>query len=42
MFSISNSELQGELPGLQSVAIAIGTPCWRSSASGGKRVSRKK
>ena len=40
MFSISSIEVTGEVPGLQSVAIAIGTPAARSAAMGGKRVSR--
>ena len=42
MFSISNKDVHGELPGLQSVDTAIGTPWVRSSAIGGTRVSRKK
>ena len=42
MFSINSSEVQGELPGLQSVEIAIGTCFSRSSAIGGSRVSRRK
>ena len=39
-FSISTSEPTGEVPGLQSVAIAIGTRSARSAAIGGTRVSR--
>ena len=35
MLSASSSEVQGEVPGLQSVATAIGTPAARSSATGG-------
>jgi hypothetical protein len=42
MFSISSSDVHGDVPGLQSVAIAIGTPCWRRLAIGGNRVSRRK
>ena len=30
----------GDVPGLQSVATAIGTPCSRNASSGGSRVSR--
>ena len=37
---ISRSEVTGEVPGLQSVATAIGTPWVRSAATGGARVSR--
>ena len=42
MFSISSSDVQGEVPGLQSVEIAIGTPCLRSRSTGGSFVSRRK
>jgi hypothetical protein len=35
MFSISSSDVQGDVPGLQSVAIAIGTPDRLSVAMGG-------
>ena len=42
MLSMSSGEVQGELPGLQSVDTAMGTPCSRSSATGGRCVSRKK
>ena len=38
--SISGSEVAGEVPGLQSDAMAIGTPCARSAAIGGSCVSR--
>ena len=31
MFMVSSSEVSGEVPGLQSVASAIGTPCLRNS-----------
>ena len=31
MFMVSSSEVSGEVPGLQSVASAIGTPCRRNS-----------
>jgi len=40
MFSIVRIEVQGEVPGLQSVATAIGTPCRRSRSTGGALVSR--
>ena len=42
MFMASSSEVIGEVPGLQSVATAIGTPCFRNSAIGGAFVSRMK
>ena len=42
MFKISSSEVQGELPGLQSVDKAIATRCWRSRSMGGTLVSRRK
>ena len=35
MFMASSSEVSGEVPGLQSVASAIGTPCRRNSSTGG-------
>jgi hypothetical protein len=38
---MSNIEVHGELPGLQSVDTAMGTRCSRSHAMGGKRFSRK-
>ena len=41
MLSISSGEVVGDVPGLQSVAIAIGTPLRRSASIGGSRVSRK-
>ena len=37
----SVSEVMGAVPGLQSVATAIGTPAARSSAMGGSCVSRR-
>ena len=40
MFSISSSDVAGEVPGLQSVATAIGTPWARIAAIGGSCVSR--
>ena len=40
MFRMSSSEEIGEVPGLQSVASAIGTPARRSASTGGRRVSR--
>ena len=40
MLSISSSDVVGEVPGLQSVATAIGTPRARNAASGGNCVSR--
>ena len=42
MLSMSSMDVTGELPGLLSVAMAIGTPCLRNSSTGGLRVSRKK
>jgi hypothetical protein len=42
MFIASSSEVRGEVPGLQSVAIAIGTPASRNAAIGGRCVSRMK
>ena len=36
MFIVSSSEVSGEVPGLQSVATAIGTPCLRKSSTGGR------
>ena len=42
MFMVSSSEVSGEVPGLQSVATAIGTPCLRNSSIGGFLVSRMK
>ena len=40
MFMVSSSEVIGEVPGLQSVAIAIGTPCRRNASTGGSCFSR--
>ena len=37
-----NHEQQGEVPGLRSVATAIGTPARRRAATGGGWVSRRK
>ena len=42
MFSASSSEVMGEVPGLQSVAIASGTPAARKASIGGALVSRRK
>ena len=42
MFSISSSDVHGDVPGLQSVETAIGTPCRRSKSIGGTFVSRRK
>jgi hypothetical protein len=42
MFIASSGEVSGEVPGLQSVATAIGTPARRSASTGGRRVSRVK
>ena len=42
MFMVKSSEVSGEVPGLQSVATAILTPCWRNRAIGGFLVSRMK
>ena len=41
MFMAMRGEWTGELPGLRSVATAIGTPARRSAATGGLRVSFK-
>ena len=41
-FIVISSDVRGEVPGLQSVAIAIGTPAGRSAAIGGSCVSRRK
>ena len=38
--AMSSGEVVGEVPGLQSVATAIGTPARRSASTGGSRVSR--
>ena len=35
MFIVSSSEVSGEVPGLLSVASAIGTPCRRIASTGG-------
>ncbi len=40
MFMQSSNEVSGEEPGLQSVAMAMGTPAWRRPSSGGSFVSR--
>jgi hypothetical protein len=42
MFIASRIDVSGEVPGLQSVATAIGTPAARSCATGGGVVSRRK
>ena len=39
MLIIKVGEVTGEVPGLQSVATAIGTPWRRSRSTGGLRVS---
>ena len=39
MFIASVGDSNGDVPGLQSVATAIGTLCLRSSATGGFRFS---
>ncbi|MCY1558605.1 hypothetical protein D9M68_955560 [compost metagenome] len=41
MFIASSSEVIGEVPGLLSVATAIGTPAARKAATGGGVVSRR-
>jgi hypothetical protein len=41
-FIAASSDGMGEVPGLQSVATAIGTPAARSAEMGGSRVSRRK
>ena len=41
MFMVASSEWTGEEPGLRSVAIAIGTLCWRNAATGGTCFSRR-
>ena len=40
MFMVSSSEVIGEVPGLLSVAIAIGTPWRRKASTGGSCFSR--
>ena len=40
MLSMSSSEVTGALPGLQSVAMAMGTPAARRASTGGSLVSR--
>src|SRR5579872_4632673 len=35
MFSAISGERTGDVPGLQSVAIAMDTPAWRRAATGG-------
>ena len=40
MFIVSSSEVSGDVPGLQSVATAILTPCLRKSSIGGRLVFR--
>ena len=42
MFRTSNGDVSGDVPGLQSVASAIGTPAARNAAIGGSTVSRMK
>ncbi len=42
MFMVSNSEVSGEEPGLQSVEIAMGTPWRRIRSIGGICFSRRK
>ena len=42
MFMTSKGDVRGEVPGLQSVASAMGTPAARSASTGGNRVSRTK
>ncbi len=42
MFMVSSSDVSGEVPGLQSVASAIGTPAALKASIGGRRVSRTK
>ena len=42
MLAISRSEAKGEVPGLRSVATAIGTPARRRAATGGACFSRRK
>ena len=41
MFIVTSSEVSGEVPGLQSVASAIGTPAARRRSIGGSFVSRR-
>jgi len=41
MLSISSNEVTGELPGLESVAIAMGTAFRRKASIGGSLVSRR-
>ena len=42
MFIASSKDVMGEVPGLQSVETAIGTPAARKADTGGGCVSRKK
>ena len=42
MLSINKSELTGDEPGFESVAMAIGTPAARNASIGGSLVSRRK
>ena len=42
MFIAVRIDVLGDVPGLQSVAIAIGTPSVRSATPGGSFVSRRK
>jgi hypothetical protein len=42
MFIVSNSEVSGEVPGLESLEMAIGTLCLRRRSTGGFCVSRRK
>ena len=40
MLTISTSDVTGDVPGLQSVEIATGTPASRNAVIGGSFVSR--
>ena len=42
MFMVISRDVRGEEPGLQSVAMAIFTPCLRNKSTGGLCVSRMK
>ncbi len=42
MFMVSNSDVMGDDPGLQSVATAMATSCLRNRSIGGALVSRKR
>ncbi len=41
MLSVNSSDVQGEVPGLESVATAMATPASRSNATGGGVVWRR-